>query len=544
MDAAAQEAENKPRGQVGGIRADLPLLAALVMLAVALRGWQLAHTEVASRDSIGYIRIAWQLEHGDWAAVMRQAPQHPGYPLAVLGVSRLVRPFTDRNLAAVMQWSAQLASALASVLLVVPVFYLGRELFDRRVGFWAAVFLQCLPTSGRGMADGLSEPAFLLAASAALASACSGLRTGSAWSLARAGLFGGLAYLCRPEGGLIVAFTGLVLLAAQAVPRWRQPWRRVLLGGAGLSVAALSVGGPYAWAIGGLTNKHTGRVVLQHAGLDLEPAALGRPAGGSPLLAVWWRDPGTTAEQRTGWSFVTLLEVLSKGFFYIFWLPALAGLWWFRDRFRLVPGAWVLLLLCTAILYLLYRVAQLLGYLSDRHTLLIILCGSFFTVAALCRLGEMLAAGLARLRPGLAGTRWTDARRWSPAVLGLALAAPLPRTLEPLHAERVGFRTAGYWLAEHTLPGDAILDPYCWASYYAGRVFTEGQSHLPARRPRVHYLVVEDSQNKHPRLPEHEAVKKRALQGKRLVSWQVPRGKEMAEVAIYQWPTPAEERPQ
>ncbi len=44
MDAAAQEAENKPRGQVGGIRADLPLLAALVMLAVALRGWQLAHT--------------------------------------------------------------------------------------------------------------------------------------------------------------------------------------------------------------------------------------------------------------------------------------------------------------------------------------------------------------------------------------------------------------------------------------------------------------------------------------------------------------------
>jgi hypothetical protein len=548
MDAPAQEAENKPPAEAGGFRADLRWLAALVVLAVALRGWQLAHTEVASRDSIGYIRIAWQLEHGEWGPVMRQAPQHPGYPLAVLGVSHLVRPFTHRNLAAVMQWSAQFASALASVLLVVPVFYLGRELFDRRVGFWAAVFLQCQPTSGRGMADGLSEPVFLLAASAALASACYGLRTGSAWGLARAGLSGGLAYLCRPEGGLLVAFTGLVLLAAQAVPRWRQPWRRVLLGGAGLSLAGLSVGGPYAWTIGGLTNKHTGRVVLQNAGLGPQPAAVGpevlhRPAAGSPLLAVWWRDPGTTAAQRTGWGFVTLLEVLSKGFFYVFWPPALAGLWWFRDRFRLVPGAWVLLVLCSAVLYLLYRVAQLLGYLSDRHTLLIVLCGSFFAVAALRRLGEMLAVGLARLRPGLAGTRWTDAGRWSAAVLALALAGPLPRTLEPLHAERVGFRVAGYWLAQHALPGDVILDPYCWAYYYAGRVFTEGQPHLPSHSPRVHYLVVEDSQNKHTRLPEHETARKLALRSKRLVSWVVPRGKEAGEVAIYQWPVPADERP-
>jgi hypothetical protein len=242
--------------------------------------------------------------------------------------------------------------------------------------------------------------------------------------------------------------------------------------------------------------------------------------------------------------------MLSKGFFYVFWAPTLAGLWWFRDRFRLVPGAWVLLLLCGAVLYLLYRVAQLLGYLSDRHTLLIVLCASFFAVAALGRLGEKLAAALARRRPGLAGTRWTDGQLWSATVLALALAAPLPRTLETLHAERVGFRTAGYWLAEHAQPGDVVLDPYCWAYYYAGRVFTEGRVGLPSHNPRVNYLVVEESANKHTRLDEHLAAERMAKQSKLLVSWEVPRGKEKGRIAIYDWPgigalvrSPAERTP-
>ena len=54
------------------------------------------------------------------------------------------------------------------MLLVLPVFCLGRELFDRRVGFGTALLLQCVPVSGRILADGLSEALFLLFASSAL----------------------------------------------------------------------------------------------------------------------------------------------------------------------------------------------------------------------------------------------------------------------------------------------------------------------------------------------------------------------------------------
>jgi hypothetical protein len=540
MSLPSQEGKEKQTAEAGGFRADLPWLAGLVVLAVCLRGWQLTHTEVASRDSIGYIRLAWQLENRPWAEVMCQAPQHPGYPLAVLAVSHVIRPFSHQGLATDMQWSAQVASALASVLLVIPMFYLGRELFNRRVGFWAAVLLQCLPSSGRGMADGLSEPAFLLGAASALACACYGLRRASWVGLGGAGVFGALAYLCRPEGGLLVAFTGFVLLAVQTVPRWRQPWRRVLLGGASLSLAAVAVGGPYAWTIGTLTKKHTGETLIKHMGFgprqaEQAPGAQAAAAG-DPLLAVWWNDHDTVAEERTWWGFVSLLEMLSKGFFYIFWVPTLAGLWWFRDRFRLVPGAWVMLLVSAMVLYLLYRVAQVLGYLSDRHTLLVLLCSSYFTAAGLGRFGELFAARLARLRPSLAGTRWGDPRFWSPALLALAAAGCLPRTLETLHADRVGFRVAGYWLAENTLPGDYILDPYSWANYYAGHVFTEGRTDLKSHHPPIYYLVVEQSQNKHSRLPEQEAALRLAEKGKPLHSWKVKRGKERGEIVVYELP--------
>ncbi len=539
MSVPEQEGGTRQTAEAGGFRADLPWLAGLVVLALGLRGWQLAHTEVASRDSIGYIRIAWQLENKPWAEVMRQAPQHPGYPLVVLGVSHLIRPWASRSLAAAMQWSAQAASSVASVLLVVPMFYLGRELFNRRVGFWAAVFLQCVPSSGRGMADGLSEPAFLLGASAALACACYGLRRASWVGLGGAGLFGGLAYLCRPEGGLIVACTGLVLLAMQAVPRWRKPWRQVLLGGASMSLAAGAVGGPYAWTIGALTTKPTARD-LSNTGFGLWPVKPApeahTTAAGGPVLAVWWTDHETPPESRTWWSFVSLLEMLSKGFFYVFWVPALAGLWWFRDRFRLMPGSWVLLLVSAAVLYLLFRVAQVKGYLSDRHTLLVLLCGSYFAVAGLGRFGEWLAVRLARLRPALTGTGWTDPRRWSLAMLVLATVGPLPRTLETLHLDRVGFRVAGYWLADHILPGDFILDPYAWANYYAGHVFTEGDPNLPSHHPPRYYLVLERSRNRHSRLPEQEAALRIAEQGKRIQSWQVKRGKDRAEIVVYELP--------
>jgi hypothetical protein len=524
---AAQEA-SEPPGR--GWLADLACLGTLVVAAVALRGWQLRHTEVASRDSIGYIRIAWQLEHDPWAhwpETLQHAQQHPGYPLALLAVSQPVRDWLSGDLARQMQISAQLASALASVLLVVPMYFLGRQMFDRRVAFWGTLLFQCLPASGRGMADGLSEPFFLLAMAAALTFAFTALRRSSVWAFGLSGLCGGVAYVTRPEGALVVAATGVVLLAAQRVPAWRRPWRKVLACGLALVVAALAIGWPYAWAIGGLTVKHTALEVLHT--VDWQPG--GTVLG--PPLAVWWPDNNGVPAERTWWGFVTVLEVLSRAFFYVVWVPALVGLWWFRDLFRRVPGTWVLVALCLPLLALLYCVARKLGYLSDRHTLVILLSGIYFAAAGLRRMGEWLGGVAVRLRPAWQGTRWARPEVRITAVLLLCCLGPLPRTLEKLHADRSGFRAAGYWLAGHTLPGDSVVDPYCWANYYAGRVFTEGLSGLARTVPPIFYMVVEEAPSKHTRLEGHNGAMLMRQFGTEINRFAVKRGKERAAVVVY-----------
>ena len=201
---------------------DYQLLLLLMAIVAGVRVWLICHTEVAARDSIGYIRYALELEKEPWAEVFRHSLQHPGYPMVIQSVSHPVRYFMGGLSPLSMQISAQAASALASILLVIPTFYLGRELVDRKTAFWATFLFQCLPGAARVMSDGLSEATFFLFLASALVMGIGALRTASAFRFACCGLFAGLAYLTRPEGALVLVALGFVLVAMQAI----RPQRR------------------------------------------------------------------------------------------------------------------------------------------------------------------------------------------------------------------------------------------------------------------------------------------------------------------------------
>src|SRR6516164_8421881 len=126
-------------------RGDWGRIALVALLAIGVRGWVITHTEVVARDSIGFIRYALQLEEKPLAQVIRDSEQHPGYPLSVMLVSKPVRALTGGLSCDAMTLSAQLASAIAAILMIVPIFFLGKSLFGRQAGFLAAALLQCLP---------------------------------------------------------------------------------------------------------------------------------------------------------------------------------------------------------------------------------------------------------------------------------------------------------------------------------------------------------------------------------------------------------------
>lgn len=551
-------------GKRGWLR-DLGLLLLLVLLAGGIRAWHLRHTEVISRDTVGFIRFACQLREspGDWRSVLRNNLHPPLYPLSVLGMSYAVRPFVAGPETAVMQLSAQLAASLAGVLLVIPLFYLGRSLFDRGVGFWAAALFQCLPYAGRAMSDGLSEALFLLSMATALLLAVGAVRSGSAVRFALAGACGGLAYLTRPEGVLVVAAAGLVLLGVQAVAAWRRPWRQTLACAAGLTLAAAAVGGPYVAAIGKLTNKTTGQVLIgqearatpkgeeadrnavrTHAPAARRTTAAVRPAMAG-LLAFWSEDyiqgPFTG---RLRWGLKAMALELVKGFHYVLWLPALLGLWWFRGR--LFPSfypdgkgdhgaGWVPPVLCALYLLVLLRLTVVMGYLSDRHILLLVLCTSPWAAAAARDIPRRLASWPA------ARTLLATPGRRRLAEVGLLLAFTvygLPSTLRPLHTNRAGHRAAGLWLAEHAGQGDVVLDPFCWAEYYAGKAFLHETGFPLLGNYKPNYVVLAGvTATDHVRLRLIGPAELFKSRGRLVYHWQSPKARLKAEpVDVYYIP--------
>ena len=136
-----------------------------------------SRSEVAARDSIGFIKYALQYESEPFVKVLREAQQPPAYPLAVLAASWPVRLFSGDTTPQAMALAAQIASAFFGVLLVLTMVAFGTELLNRQFGLVAAALFQCLPAWVRFTSDGLSESTFLFFTTTSLWLAARAFRT-------------------------------------------------------------------------------------------------------------------------------------------------------------------------------------------------------------------------------------------------------------------------------------------------------------------------------------------------------------------------------
>ncbi len=509
-------------------RRDWRALGLLLVLAGLIHAWLLLNTEVAARDCIEFVRYAWKLEHHPWADVIRSEPVHPGYPVVICLVKPVVGLFCHQSDAIVMERTAQIVSALMGLFLVVPMYFLGRELFSARVGFWAALFFQCLPAAGRVLSDGLSEATFFFFFAMSAWQGVRGFRTGGVVAFTLCGIFGACAYLTRPEGALIIAVTGLVLLMCVLSRTWRHSRKRATACMLTFGTSAIITGCPIYVITGEFTTKPTIRGHILHGtNKKVEEAKL----TAEPLLGVM----GMEKSRRQG--LISVMTESVRGFSYIGWIPALLGMWWHRGRLLREPGQWVSLLACLGISYLMWRVATVEGYLSDRHALILIFFGMYWMAAGLELLPGKIAGLLERWRrPQM--SKWCSAAYAPMLLMALLAVLCLPRTLQRLHYNRSGFRDAGLWLADHTTYADKIVDPYCWSHYYAGRVFIEGtdtSGDVPVDHTPERYVVIEEAGNPHPNLPEVAVAKKMVSDQPHaeVYRWKGRRGKDYAEVAVY-----------
>ncbi len=509
---------------------DYVRLLGLVAAAVAVHGWLLAHTALTSRDSLEFARNALIIETPAAAATFDHPPDPdrqvvdvlkkpytlhpPGFPLATLAVSKVLRAATDLPLPEVMPLSAQVANALAGVLLVFPTYLLGRMLFGRSAGFAAALLVQVLPVYAQTTSDGMSDGLYLLAAVTTLVLGVRAVRRPNVGPFLLTGMASGFGYLVRPEGLVLpVATVGTVFLL------WlTRVWSRNTTAASlcALAVGFGIVGGPYMKLIGGVTNKTTGERLLSPGGGSGVPNWRGGAAAASPnpaLMGVWWNEATDGGSCKTLWGLKAVARETLKTAHYAPAVLGLLGMVYFRRRLVVDPGPTFLILTAgvnLAVVLVMTATTPLPTpglpdrsppYVSERHTMLVgvILC--LFAAAML----EPLTAALARLP--VVGRLWAGRHAASWFLVAIVLSA-LPNALKSLHKNRVGHLHAGHFLAANAGPDDAVIDPFSWAQWHAGRTLYCIPKDPPEDNLKVRWAVVEHitAENPHSRLPRLRAA--------------------------------------
>jgi hypothetical protein len=306
--------------------------------------------------------------------------------------------------------------------------------------------------------------------------------------------------------------------------------------GACLGLAGIAVAAPYWLTIGRLSAKPSVNEVLSTQARTWE----GSPyllANIGPVFASRFTsgvDGFEWADVSLWFALIEVLDEICKGFHFVLWVPALWSVFWFRRRIFAQPHLALLFLLALLHFLLVWRLAVVNRYVSERHTLMIVLCGCLAGLAAVFEGVAWLASRPpAQLDTAPRRPWWHNLQPQKMLIFSLLFLAAWGtlRTLRPLHPHRAGHKEAGLWLAAHAQPGDRLIDPYGWATFYAGR--TPGLAKTPAAkrsRNKTCYIVVEPKDRDTTRLQVIRNASAETGLGEPVFAW--PRGR-TPETVLY-----------
>lgn len=449
-------------------------LIAIALFAAALNVVGISRTLVPALDGLKFLSVARQFQNQPLADVVRGSDQHPLYPALVAVVepafASIMGPGPET-----WRVAAQGVSAVASLLLLVPLYCFARALFDERVALIAAFIYILLPVPAEVGRDVLANAVGLCATFFSLWLGARAIRTGRWPSAMAAGLAGGLGFLARPEAILAPLAIGLAW-GARAV--WAREFRALFRSFAplALAVGTLICVGSYATVKGQVSEKLAFRraatlgapaIVQRSVPQPLPPGLDGAKLDLSPKEESSHEALGGPARVFV-WVFRQWWDELCWGF-------AIMAIWGLsRQRFilglcgrpdqddegaaaRLALGAFVVVHLAALI-----RHGSTLGYLSGRHVIPLVVAST-----------PWAAAGTFVCLRGL-GLKLS----WSPRTKRAALVAASCLVVAVLsvyqvrtsHESRRGHWEAGRWLAQNAKPGDRVLDTRGWARFVADKL--------------------------------------------------------------------------
>lgn len=464
----------------------------VIAAAALLQALGLWRSALPAQDGLKFVRVARDFQNQPFSDVVRASDQHPLYPLCIAAVEPLTRQFFGRSPTA-WRVAAQGVSAVAWVVMLVPIYGLSRALFNRPTAKLACLLQLALPASAEFGHETLSDPLALCLLLTTLWLGLCAVRSKKPTLPLFCGTIAGLGFWTRPE----VAIAPIALMAwglwrfsqnrrrgeirpEMSPPRWRvmADFRR--LGSIGL--AFFAVVGVYATVKGELSEK----LALRRSAAIASKHDAARPAAHAvpPEIRRPGMDFSPKEEARPHrWGVARAAMGLVRGWFAgLGWTFALLAIW---GMIRVPARATSRLVQIYAVIFgaIVIRHAMTLGYLSDRHLLSLVLLSLPWAAAGLRKIGQRLTE---------AGSVSIQSRRLAgfATVLVVLLSASILEA-RPSHPTRTGHLDAGLWLAAHARPEEAVLDTRGWANFVAGRTQYDywhvGQAFCDRR---LRYLVV------------------------------------------------------
>lgn len=176
------------------------ILLFLLALAFVLRIFLVIYPEVIHNDGTEYVRHAKQIALGNWSG----GKSPPLYPSLIALVQRVTQ---DYEMAGI--W----VSVIFGTLIVLPIFYLGRAIFDEKVGFLSALLATVHPSLYISSGSVLTESTYHFFFATSVLFSWNAFNKGEFSGVLLFGLFTTFAYLTRPEAiGLPIVFSAWTLL--------------------------------------------------------------------------------------------------------------------------------------------------------------------------------------------------------------------------------------------------------------------------------------------------------------------------------------------
>ena len=203
-------------------RQDCLLVLGLFAAAFLARYYFLPFYRVISADGVGYVTAARNLLAGDFSTMTVYGVVYPS-------LTALVSLATGST-----EIAGRLVSVFMGALLVLPLYCLGRDFFNRNVGIIACILVVAWPTLRSWAGEVMTQATYITLLVTWYWLLWQAYRRNSwRWAL-MAGCVAGLSYLTRPEA--LIAFVCMVLIFFFPGSQARPPARRFFLA----TISALS----------------------------------------------------------------------------------------------------------------------------------------------------------------------------------------------------------------------------------------------------------------------------------------------------------------